>query len=189
IGIGYQSITTPFAITSLVQILLLAGRIDEAASRMKSFEDNALDPVPLLSFYIAFGKLQLIITQNDYAGVLNFAPALLNQLRTMGVRQFIPEVSCILARAQRALGQVEEAGESLKQAQVAAEALGARWDLWQILGALAEIETERGNAHAADDYRDQARNIIAHIAERVPLPALRDSFLALAQVRNIIGGG
>jgi predicted ATPase len=180
---------SPYAAASLVQTLLLAGKFKQAASRIKSYEGKEHNYDPLFSAFVTFGKLQLIIAQNDYAGVLNLAPEFLNQLRTFGARPLIPEVLYILARAQRGLGQAEAAGESLKQGRVEAEALRARWDLWQILGALAEIETERGNARAADDCRDQAREIIAHIAEQVPLPALRDSFLALVQVRKIIGGG
>ncbi len=185
---NYEALS-PYAAVSLVQTLLLAGKLDQAASHMGSYEGKEQNYDPLFSAYITFGKIQLINAQNDYSGVIDLAPPWLDRLRTFGARPLVPEVLYILALAQRALGQTEAARESLRQGRVEAEALGARWDLWQILGALAEIESELGNALDADACRDQARDIITRIAEQVPLQALRDSFLALAQVRNIIGGG
>lgn len=188
-AVAHYAAFSPYAAAALVKILVLAGKLKQAASLMKSYEGNEHNYDPLFSAYITFGKLYLAIAQNDYAGVLNLAPAFLSRLRTFGMHLLIPETLLILARAQRALGQVEAAGESLEQGRVEAETLGARWELWQILGALAEIETERGNPRAADTFRDQARDIVVHIAERVPQPSLRDSFLATVQVRKIIGGG
>ena len=105
------------------------------------------------------------------------------------MRQFIPEVLLILARAQQALGQVEAGCESLAQGRAEAEKLGARWDQWQILSALSELERARGNARAAETYREEAQGIIAYIAKRLPQPSLRESFLATAHVRKVIGGG
>jgi len=188
-AVAHYAALSPYAAASLVQTLLLAGKLNQAASIIKSYEGNEHNYDSIFSAYITFGKLQLSTAQNDYVGVLNMAPAFLTRIRGFSMHLFIPEVLYILARAQRALGQVEAAGESLEQGRVEAEKMGASWDSWQILDALAEIETERGNTRAGDAWREQARDIIAYIAERVPQPSMRDSFLASVQVRKIIGAG
>lgn len=188
-AVAHYAALSPYAAASLIQTLLLAGKLDKAASLMKSYQGTEHNYDPLFSAFITFGSLHLSMAQNDYAGVLNLAQAFLNQIRTSEMRLFIPETLFILARAQRELGQAQAAGESLEQGRAEAETLGAPWDLWQILIALAELERARGNALTAEAYREEAQGIIAHIAERLPQPSLRNSFLATAHVRKVIGGG
>ena len=180
---------SPYAAGALVQTLLLDGKINQAAERLKPYEGNERNYTPFFAVYITFGQLHLAIAQNDYARVLKLAPEILSKLYAFGLRAYIPEVLCILAQAQRALGHTKAAGETLSQAQAEAEALGARWDLWQILAALAGIETARGNMRAADTCRDQARQIIADIAGHLPVSSLCESFLSTAQVRLVVEEG
>jgi hypothetical protein len=72
----------------------------------------------------------------------------------------------------------------LTQAHVEAEAIGSRWQLWQILGALGELESAEGNRSQATQYFAQAHDVIAFIADHAPAD-LRDSFLNLPHIRSI----
>lgn len=185
---NYEALS-PYAAAALVQTLLLDGQVNQAAARLKLFEENERNYTPFFAAYITLGQLHLAIAQKDYMRVLKLAPEILSKLHAFGLRAYLPEVLYILAQAQGALGQAQEAEKSLNQARVEAELLGARWDLWQIFGAIAGIEAARGNERVADICRDRARQIIADIVEHLPVSSLRDSFLSTPQVRPVVGEG
>lgn len=67
--------------------------------------------------------------------------------------------------------------------------MGSRQRLWQILAALAEVETRRGNGGQAEVLQRQAREILEEIAARVPTDELRASFLARPDVRALLEKG
>ncbi|MFN2224388.1 MAG: hypothetical protein ACK2UH_17660, partial [Candidatus Promineifilaceae bacterium] len=58
--------------------------------------------------------------------------------------------------------------------------------LWQILAALAEVETRQGNAAAAQTARGRAREVIDYIANHAGDSGLRESFLALPEVQSVL---
>jgi len=74
--------------------------------------------------------------------------------------------------------------DALVEARKVAEELQARWILWRILAALADIETARGNRESAQTMRGQARAIVAYIADHTP-EDLRAEFLNLPNVKSI----
>ncbi len=75
--------------------------------------------------------------------------------------------------------------ETLRQARAEAETLGSRRILWQILAALSEAERESGNEGEARKVNEQAKSVVAYIADHTP-DELRPSFLNLPQVRSIL---
>jgi hypothetical protein len=80
------------------------------------------------------------------------------------------------------LGQLEAARKTLLEARAAAEAIGSRRMLWQILFALSQLEMDPTEAKV---LREQAREIINYIADHTPLD-LRTSFLGLPEVRMVL---
>ena len=69
-------------------------------------------------------------------------PRLVAHMRQYELNQLLPDALFVQGNAQLMLGKREEAKESFTQARTAAEALGSRRMLWQILAALAELEDD-----------------------------------------------
>jgi len=59
--------------------------------------------------------------------------------------------------------------------------------LWRILLAVSEIESRRGRYAEAQSRRQQAREIVEFIAAHTGSPELRESFLNLRDVRDVMG--
>jgi hypothetical protein len=107
----------------------------------------------------------------------------------MGVRQFVPDLLHLKARALLALERADAAYACLDEARALAEALGSRRSLWPVLAALSRLEAARGNPTAAADLRRQAAEIVAYIAEHAGRPELRAAFLGLPEVRAVVEPG
>ena len=83
------------------------------------------------------------------------------------------------------MGRLLEAHELLNQARELAERIGSRRDLWRILLALSDIESQRGDIVQAEPLRAQAREIVQVIAKNIP-PELCASFLNLPETQALI---
>ena len=95
----------------------------------------------------------------------------------------MPEALCYKGMAECGLGQLPAARASLLQARAGAQALQARWQLWQILGALCRVELEYGDHAEVKKSFEEGREIISYIAGHAP-PDLCASFLSLPRVKN-----
>ena len=71
-------------------------------------------------------------------------------------------------------GEGDLAKAAFEQARLAAEALGSRRLLWQILAALAGVESDNGKSSA---LKSQARAIIQFIADHINGDEMRSQFL------------
>jgi predicted ArsR family transcriptional regulator len=91
------------------------------------------------------------------------------------------------AQALIALEQHAAAREALQEAQRAAEHMNARPILWRILAALARLAEESGDTDEADAMRQRARTLIAYIVDHIGAADLQASFLALREVRDLMG--
>jgi tetratricopeptide (TPR) repeat protein len=131
-------------------------------------------------YYLA--KSQLAFAKGDYPQAIALAATIVDHMRHFELNQFLPDVLFVQGKAQLMLGKRAEAKESFAQARAAAEALGSRRMLWQILAALAELDDDAAQANA---LRAQAREIVAYIVEHMP-PELRGGFLHSPPVRAIM---
>jgi tetratricopeptide (TPR) repeat protein len=104
--------------------------------------------------------------------------------RAAGFGYLLADELWLRGRAALALGQYDEARESLLKAKEAAEAQEERAILWKILATLSEVEKACSNADLADSLRDQAwgvvNDITAHAGE------MRDVFLSQPEVVQLL---
>ncbi len=109
---------------------------------------------------------------------------LTGRVRRAGVLLYLPEALWLQGKALLALNKPEEARPVFLEARAAAEETGARRVLWRILGALWELETAVHRLTAANEYRQQAQEIITTIANHAGSDELRASFLNRPDVKE-----
>jgi tetratricopeptide (TPR) repeat protein len=171
----------------LAQLHLLHGDLAQAEAALdQGKQDPFREASTFLSVPILLADGELALRQGDYERALAVIDSLLTAVRQWGARSYRPGVLYLQSQAWLALGQDEAGHARLLEARAEAEALGARWWLWQILAALSRLEAQRGAAAEADNLRRQAREIIASIADHAGTPELRASFLNLSQVRMVL---
>nr|MBI2904890.1 AAA family ATPase [Chloroflexota bacterium] len=115
----------------------------------------------------------LALAELAYAkGELPPAAALLADLcaemRRRKVRLYYATALNAHAQVLHALGDTSAARAALDQARAEAEALGARWPLWQTLALLGSLENEAGRAALATQLHTEARALLQSIADTVP---------------------
>src|SRR5262249_10941792 len=98
--------------------------------------------------------------------------------RKKSAQAFLPRPLRLQARVLMAQEQMEFAAQRLGEARAIAEAIGSRWELWQILAATSELQQRLGNCEQADALDREARGILTPVSEHTP-PDLRETFLNL----------
>jgi class 3 adenylate cyclase/tetratricopeptide (TPR) repeat protein len=111
---------------------------------------------------------------------------MVERTRQAGLKIFLTEALLVQGKALVALEKLERAAGALREGAQVAEEIGQRRLLWQILAALAEVETKQGNIAAAQSTRGRAREVIDYIADHAGDDELRQPFLALPEVRSIL---
>ncbi len=99
------------------------------------------------------------------------------------VGQYISEALFLKGKAHLLNGERDLAKSAFEQARLAAEAIGSRRLLWQILAALAGVESDNGKPAV---LKAQAREIIQFIADHIHEDAMRSQFLQSEGVSAVI---
>jgi DNA-binding SARP family transcriptional activator len=134
---------------------------------------------------IALGYGELNLSLNQPALLFAGLEERVRPYRETGFLYYLADEYWLRGRAALALGQYDPARVALLKAIDAAEAQEERAVLWQILASLADVEEACGNTAEADKLRDQARAVVAHIAENVG--KTRDVFLGQPAVAQLLG--
>jgi tetratricopeptide (TPR) repeat protein len=172
----------------LAELYVVQGDLQAAEELLGPIGELVLaDPVISTFAYSAQSRLQLAL--GNYQEALALADNLLSTLKPMGVRVFLPKILFHRGEALIALGRLDAARDSLDRARQEAEVMGAQAILWLIMGTQAALEDQAGNDEKAETLRMQAREIIHFIADQIPEPALRASFLGMDNVRPLLGSG
>ncbi|MBI4675613.1 MAG: hypothetical protein HY741_28550 [Chloroflexi bacterium] len=133
-------------------------------------------------------QVELALLEPEYAHALTLSTALTEYLAHNQMRHYQPAALLLHARALMNAAQLDRAAQTLHAARELAEQMKAYWRLWQVLAALGELETARGDSAAADASRAQARAWIEYIAARTPTE-LRAVFLQTPRVRAVLETG
>ena len=180
-----------FPLAILARLELLRGRVQEAQRAHDEthigFESDYLVSLLLqMASAISLARAELALAQGDYVTAAMVVGQLLARLNETSARVYLPEALFIQAQSMLAASRPDEARGVLLEARKEAEGLGSRRNLWRILFALSQIEAQRGNEGGASELKSHAREIVGYIAEHSP-PELRESFLNLPEVRELIG--
>ncbi len=169
-----------------VRLHLLKGDIKAAgrAARQTPIKPITI-PYARYTILVEMANVELALAKKEYAKALSITDALLAQI-PVTIRPDIAEVAWRRGEALLELGKVDQAHEALLDARSRAEALGSRQTLWRILALLAEVESRRGNGDQAEAFREQAKQAMTFIAERLQVLGMKEAFLQTPEVRALI---
>ena len=139
-----------------------------------------------MSFRAAQAQGELALAEGDYATAVEVSNDFLASNMANVLHAYAPYLQHLKARALLAQGDAKVAKTVLEEGRAAAEGLGSRWILWEILARLAEVEAELGDQAEATRLRIQAREIVDFIAEHAGSDELRESFLRRQAVQSLM---
>ncbi len=178
----------PFYRVMQARLHLLSDRLVEAETALDEARRGiAAETISTYTLWlVGLVGAEWALASGDYARVLALADEAIPLLRQAGIRLFFTDVLYFKGKALLALDRADEAYGALVEARAEAEAIGSRRTLWMILAALSEIEKRRGNEVEARSLRRQTREIVEFIADHAGSPELRESFLSLHDVQNVM---
>lgn len=164
-------------------IRLAAGDVAGASRSLRVWDDRLEEPPrSLVDPPIYQAAVELALAQGDGESALTKANRLLRYLRSKGARLYMLPALLQKGHALMSLDRPDDARQTLLEAGELAQAVGARWTMWQAeawLGRLAADPGERAT------HLDSARALIRSIADHTPEP-LRDALLGRADVESLI---
>jgi DNA-binding SARP family transcriptional activator/tetratricopeptide (TPR) repeat protein len=176
--------TTFLAVIARVKIA--CGKLEQASAILdqlvEEFNWNSSWSHTITTIAIADGYLQLALGKPEL--VFTCWQDQVRQFREAGFHRDLAREWWLRGKARLALGDVDQARDALLEARVIAEEKEERTILWQILVTLSELEEAYGNRDAAEQLRDQAREVIEYIAAHAG--ELRDVFLAQPAVARLL---
>ncbi len=174
----------PYLLAALVQCHLAMGEIEPAESTVQQARsDPYWQAFPAYCIALDLAEGRLALAKGREKGALKIAEALLANLRQFGMRSYLPAALDISGTALLGMGNMAEARTRFLEARAEAEAMGAKDSLWPILLHLSQTESDAADAA---QLRHEARELVNYIADHSGSPELRDSFMALPDVRLLV---
>ncbi len=169
-----------------VRLHLLNGDVQSAEKTIGPLHLKPISiPYSRYTILICLANVELALAQKDPVRALALVEDLLAQVAPL-TRVDIPEVLCRKADILIELERLEEAYQILTNARSAAERLGSKHDLLQILSSLAKANSKLGNPEEAEANREAARAIIQQIAESLHEIELSESFLKQPRIQALM---
>jgi len=149
---------------------IATGQLDLAAASLGS--RRVTNSITDYSVKAAQGRLAL--ARKDPAQALAVLDTCLEDIQKQNANQYLTEVLFLKGQAHVLKGESEMARGAFEQARLAAEALGSRWLLRQILATMAGIEPDSGKSSA---LKSEAGELIHFIADHIHDDEMKSQFL------------
>jgi tetratricopeptide (TPR) repeat protein len=158
---------------------IATGQLDLAASTLDACTLNN----SIWDYGLKLTQCRLALAQKDHAKAIAIADALVAEDRPFKLGQYLPEALFLQGQAHQMNGEQDLAKAAFEQARLAAETLGSRRLLWQILAALAETESDEQKAAT---FKAQAYETVQFIADHMKSDEFRSAFLQLPDLRALM---
>jgi tetratricopeptide (TPR) repeat protein len=173
---------TPGRTATLVDYALCeiaAGDLDLAASTL----DACHLTNSVWDFALKLAHCKLALARKDQAQAITIVGVVVEIAQQFKLGQILPEALFLKGQAYLMNDELDLAKSTFEKARLAAETIGSRRLLWQILAALAEIESDKGKS---TEMKAQAREIIQFIANHISSDETRSLFLQSEGVSALI---
>ena len=172
-----------WALASIAEIHLFASELDDADAVLA--ESNVeLSAEPLrseVSLQVPLVRGRVADARGEHERAIEIAGNVLDRLDRAGIRPFTEEATLLKGTALTAAGRTPEAERALREARSAAESVGHRRILWEILAKLGRIVGDEERA----ELQEQARDIVEPIADTLE-GDLKASLVHRPDVRELI---
>jgi len=160
---------TPTAV-SYALCEIATGQLDLAAATLgaRRFSNTIFD------YGLKLAQCRLALARKDATQAIAIIDPVVKDSQQFKVGQYLPEALFLKGQAYLMNGERDLAKDAFEQARLAAEVIGSRRYLWQILSAMAEIESDHEKSAA---LKTQACETIQFIADHITSDELRSSFL------------
>jgi tetratricopeptide (TPR) repeat protein len=158
---------------------IATGQLDLAASTLSARRLSNT----LTDYALKLAQCRLALARKDHAQAIAIIDPVVKDSQQFKVGQYLPEALFLKGRAHLMNGEHDLAKGAFDQARLAAEAIGSRRLLWQILSAMAEIESDHEKSNA---LKSQARETIQVIADHITSGQLRSGFMQSEAVRTLM---
>ncbi|MCH7662861.1 MAG: AAA family ATPase, partial [Chloroflexi bacterium] len=175
-------------ISALINLHLLKGDIAEAETTASELGDlNSLRyrvgfPYPRAGVAL----VELALANKHYERALDLSNEVLDTLRANDFFGFISDLLYLKGRVLLAQGDLKAALSALEQARDQSETTNSKRILWQILGTLAEVESQLGHNIRAKKFQKQAQQVIEFVADNTVSQDLSKTFLNSPKVLAIM---
>ena len=175
-----------FPVAAKVRMHLLMGDI---LSAEQAAGDELIQPTSIpyarYTIFVCLANIELAIAKQEFDKALTLADELLDEVMPL-TRVDCPAVLQCRGIALRGLGRMEEALQTFTEACLLARQTDSNLHLWVILSDLARAQADLGYEREARESLDEARGIVAGIADSLQEIGLRDSFLSRHPVRALM---
>jgi class 3 adenylate cyclase/tetratricopeptide (TPR) repeat protein len=173
-----------WALASIAEIHLLLGELGEAdAALAESNVELSAEPLRSeVSVLVPLLRGRVADAREDHERAIEIADDVLDRLGRAGIRPFTEEAMLLKGTALAAAGSTREAERTLREARSAAESLGHRRILWEILANVSGIVADEEQA----ELQNEARGIVETIADTLD-DDLKASFVHRPDVQELLG--
>lgn len=173
----------PIAQSLVAYLPTQAGEGEKAASYGQ--QEKAPDPASGLYtyHYQSLAQIKLALWNDQHEAALALSEPHITLLQRNDMVPMLVDILLLRGQALAALGQNDDARAILEQARIYAYERRLQRSQWQILAALAELAETPEQALA---LRAEAAAVVQTIADRLPSPDLRASFLRQPEVRQVL---
>lgn len=158
---------------------IAAGQLAVAAST----HDACRLTETIWDYALRLAQCRLALARKDHVQAIAIADAVVESTRQLRMGQYLPDALFLKGKAHLMNGGHDRARRALEEARLAAEAIGSRRLVWQILASLAGIETDQ---HKAAALKTQARETVQFIADHMNRDGLRALFMQSPDVRGLM---
>ena len=155
------------------------GQLDVAASTL----DSCHLTNSIWDYALILAQCKLALARKDQTQAIVIADAVVETIQKLKISQYLPEALFLKGQAHLMNGEHDLAKDAFEQARLAAEAIGSRRLLWQIIASQAEVEPDQEKSTA---LKVQAREIVQFIADHISGDELRSLFLQSESVHALM---
>jgi DNA-binding CsgD family transcriptional regulator len=182
-----QAIDSRFLVCSassfLAAICIAQGDLAQAEAILDAAPGQDAPSETLAQRLIWRARAELALARRDWAAALRITDQLMASAANLMPDGVIARLWYLRAQALIGLGNLEEAEVALNAAQVAARDHGALALLWRIQTVLGALYRTQGRRELLEQVVAQARALVDTLAEQIPDPELRATFVEGANVQ------
>jgi DNA-binding CsgD family transcriptional regulator len=177
-----QAIDSQFLIRTATSFLAIICVAQPDLTRAEALLDAALDrdaPSETLAQRLIWrARAELALARKDYTATLQIVDQLTESAANLTPDRVIARLWYLRAQALLGLGRMDEAETLLNEALLGAQEHGHLALVWRILATLGRLYRSQNRRELMEQMVAQAREVVAALAEQVPDPALRETFVA-----------